>query len=135
MKYIINNRVYRITTKFDLSDELYESALTPDDGKPAEIKEFGYGETRGESVIELKIRLKEKGIRPEVDNVYMPWESLDPEIRRKIIVYMKGVKRELMGEWIEETERYETWREKVLSWTTKTYGYSTPFSYGEYVRL
>lgn len=134
--YTINNKTYRITTKLDLPDQLYEATLSLDDGKPAEgLRFLGYGDTKEEAVRELKNRLSEVGIKERVNNYYLPWESLDPEIRRKILVYMKGVKSELLGEWMTEEERYKEWRSRVLTWTTKEYGYITSPTYGDYKRL
>lgn len=135
MKYIINHRVHQVKIKYDPVDELYEAALIPDDGEPAEIKDLGYGETKKEAIKELEDRLFERGILKDIDNHYLPWESLDPETRRKILVYAKGLKSELLGEWSDDRSRYEKWRHRVLSWTSLNYGYTTPFTYVDFRRL
>ena len=135
MNYIINHREYKLNIKYIQEDHLYEATLTPDDEEPAVISEFGYGETKSEAIKELSERLFERGLKERVDNYYLPWETLDLEVRRKIIVYSKGVKSDLLGEWMTDGDRYEKWRSIVLTWTTKNYGYTTPFTYRDYRRL
>lgn len=126
MKYLINDKEYKIITEYILEDELYESTLSCDDGEPAGIKFFGYGDTEEEAIRELKERLFEVGIKEEIPN-----HIVSSEDRRKILVYMKGVKSELLGEWITEEERYKQWRTRVFS----KYGYKISTTYEEYRQL
>lgn len=131
--YTINGKVYELTTRYIQEDKLYESALENNDERF--LAAIGYGETEKESIQELKDRLWEKGIMEGENNHYLSWEDLSPEIRHKIIVYSKGVKSELMGKWMNDADRYQEWRKKVLDWTSREYGYTTPPTYGDYRRL
>lgn len=128
----INDISYTRKIRYLREDDLWEAALEDGGGNQFHA---AYGETKGEAIQDLQVQLQEKGIKEGQDNKYLPWESLPKEIQRKILVKAKGIKSDLLGEWMGDRDRYEEFRSFMLKWTTEVYGYTTPIGYGEYNRL
>lgn len=130
-RYEINCYHYYPEVEFDKETNSWKISLVSNDSEFMPCFATAKGETRSIAYRNLEKELDQMGIVYGEPNTFIPFSEIDNWEKERIIIEAKKVKRLMDKEYTyysgydKEDKKYEEFRRRMLSWTSKFAHYNS----------